>query len=288
MAKTTLLDKISIVNSAVRTLLGIVLVGGLGYGGWYGYNVYNKSEIEAQQARQELASAREQLSHAEADLEAKDAIIADKDDEISHLNDDVQRQQAEIERLETAKRLLTVDHRVALLTVVGQKRDETGKVLESEVEFQELNSNGDPLDEPRRFTIKGDIVYIDSWVVKFEDKYIEQADLLRGTSLVLFRRIFGEQQKPSDGFLLDQEGGRPAAYAAGGEMSEFERKIWGDFWAVADDDQKQAEFGIRAMHAEAPSRPVKEGMRYRITRRASGGLTFEKDGEAPQPAKPAA
>jgi hypothetical protein len=288
MAKTSLLEKVSIINSALRTMLGTALLGGLGFGGWYGYNVYNATEIEAQRAVKELASARADLSEAQLALDQKDGVIHEQENAIGNLETEVAEQQEQIERIETAKRLLKVDQRIASLTVLSQEKDDEGKVLESDIEFQELNNNGDPLDKPRRFTIAGDIVYIDTWVVKFNDEYIEQADLLRGTSLVLFRRIFGEQQRPQDGFVLDEKGARPAAYADGSELSEFERKIWGDFWAVADDETKRKDLGIRAMHGEAPSRPVKEGVRYRIERRASAGLEFEIDGEAPQPPKPAA
>lgn len=269
----SLVEKISVINSAVRTLLATVLVGGIGLGGWYGYQRINERELAARRSAEALAAAEEKLARASS--------------EISTLNQEVATQREQIQRLDTALRLLKVDKRIATLSVLDQRLDDNHNVVSSTLEFQELNEHGDPIGSAKRFTIEGDLVYVDSWVVKFEDRYVEQADLLRGTSLVLFRRVFGEKQAPDSGFVLDQEGTRPAAYAGSGEISEFERKIWNDFWNVADDETKQAELGIRAMHAEAPSFRVKQGRRYRITRRASAGLTFENDGQIETPPVPA-
>ena len=113
-------------------------------------------------------------------------------------------------------------------------------------------------------------MYVDAWVVKFDDKYIEQAAIDRSTSLVLFRRIFGEQQQPAEGFVLDESGMRPTIYGRGGNLSELEKKIWGDFWNVANDEARQAELGIRAAHGEAPSLKVQKGKSYRLELRAEG------------------
>jgi hypothetical protein len=275
------LENVAIVNSAVRTLLAVTAVGGLGAAGWYGYATYNEKDLAIEKTAQQLADAR-------MDIERKTALIQEKDRTIGTLEEDVARKKKEIERLETAMRLLKVDHRLARLTVLDQGPDpETGDVV-SLVEFQELNDEGMPVDSPKQFRVPGDQVYVDAWVVKFEDKYIEQADIDRGTSLVLFRRIFGERQKPLDGFPLDAAGVRPAVYGQGAQMSELEKKIWGDFWSVSNDEARQSELGIRAAHGEAPSIRVQKGKAYRLELRASGGLTIELEGDAPPRKKPAA
>ena len=267
------MENVAVANSAVRTFLGVVLVGGLGFGGWYSYQTYNAKDLAIAEAEQQLVSIK-------GELEKKNALLEEKDQAIQSLNVEVQQKQREIERLDTAMRLLKVDHRVGRLTVLDQMTDEAGKTT-SRIEFQELDQHGKPIDLPKQFNIPGDIVYIDSWVVKFEDKYVEEADLHRATSLVLFRRIFGEHQKPLDGVALDEAGGRPKVYGRTGEMSEFERKIWQDFWSVANDEGKQNELGIRAAHGEAPSVKVQKGKAYRVELRASGGLTITPEGDAP-------
>ncbi len=281
MANTSLIEKVSVITNAVRTLLAAVVVGGLGFGGWYGYTTYNATEIEAKKAAEALAQA-------EADLAAKDEVIRVKQEEIGALTDEVAQQQQEIERLDTAMRLLKVDHRVARVSVVEQAKDEASDTTITHVDFQEINGNGDPIGDPKRIEIKGDIVYIDSWVVKFDDKYVEQADIDRSTSLVLFRRIFGERQEPRDGFALDEDGERPTVYGRGGKMSDFEKKIWDDFWEVANSKSKQDDLGIRAIHGEALSIKAVKGKIYYIEVRASGGPSLKNPGEVVAPKPPAA
>jgi len=129
MAKTTLIEKVSIITSAIRTLLTTVIVGGLGIGGWYGYNTYNATEREAQRSAQALTQAR-------ADLEAKEAVIRVKEQEIGALNTEVAKQQEEIERLDTAMRLLKVDHRMAMITVLDQTKDEATETTLTQIDFQ--------------------------------------------------------------------------------------------------------------------------------------------------------
>ena len=118
-------------------------------------------------------------------------------------------------------------------------------------------------------------MYVDNWIVKFEDAYVEQADIERGTSLVLFRRIFSEKQQPSEGVSLDEVGMRPQAYGRGGVLTDFERKLWGEFWEFANNSKKAAEMGIRAANGEAISIQVREGMSYQLKLRSSGGLSFQ-------------
>jgi hypothetical protein len=267
-----LMESVALLNSAARTMLALFIVAAVSYGGWYGYKTYNSKELAMVRVEEDLASAREELNKA-------NTLLKEKDQAIESLKVDVELKQKEIERLDTAMRLLKVDHRVARLTVLDQAQDDDGKVI-TRLEFQELDEQGQPLDAPRQFDIPGDVVYVDSWVVKFDDKYVEQADLHRATSLVLFRRIFGEQQKPLEGVVLDESGGRPKVYGQTGKMSDFERKIWSDFWSVANDEAKQIELGIRAAHGEAPSIKVQKGKAYRVELRASAGLTITPEGFA--------
>jgi len=236
-----MMEGISTINSFLRTLIALVVLGGIGAGGYYGYTTYNATEIDAQQKA--------------------------KDNEIAALN-------ASLKKLELALRYLKIDHRVARFTAVEQTKDDTTGEVSSLIEFVELNDEGHPIDTPRQFRIRGDIVYIDGWVVKFEDKYVEQADLERGTSLLSFKKIFGSGQRPDEGLPLDEFGSAPRAYARGGKMSEFERKIWDDFWNIANDPDRAKQLGIRAAHGGAPFMKVEKGKSYKILLRASGDPTI--------------
>jgi hypothetical protein len=138
----------------------------------------------------------------------------------------------------------------------------------------ELTSDGNPVGDPKEYTIDGDVIYVDAWVIKYADELVEQGDPLRSTSVCLFRRIFGEHQQPSGGYPLDAKGSRPAVYSQGNEMSALERDIWTNFWQYANDPALAKKSGVRAVHGEAPSTRLEPGKRYRIELRSSGGLTI--------------
>jgi hypothetical protein len=261
------MQNLAVLNSVVRTFLALVIVGVLGFGGWVGYRNYNASDRAMREQSEALETARQELAAREAALRQKDAHIAD-------LNVTIERKDEEIAQLDTKLRLLKVDRRIAHLTVDDQRTDpETGQTT-TVITFVEVNEEGHPIGQARTFELKGDMVYLDHWVVKFDDKYVEEADLDRATSIVLFRRIFGEFQEPAQGFTIDEVGTRPTAYGRGGQMSEFEEKIWGDFWSIANDPEQAKELGIRAAHGEAVSIKAEPGKRYQVQLRASGGLSI--------------
>jgi hypothetical protein len=260
-----MLDGISTINSFLRTLLALVVVGGAGTAGWFGYTTFKAKDIVSQ----ELVAAKDRLQKAEAEVASLAVQLRAKEEQIVQL-------EATLKKLEMAIRYLKVDHRVARFTVVEQYTDGAGQVS-SLIEFVELNDDGQPLDAPRQFRIQGDLVYIDGWVVKFDDKYVEEADIERGTSLLLFKRMFGSGQRPDDGYPLDEIGTAPRVYSRGGKVSEFEKKIWNDFWTIANDPERAKQLGIRAAHGGAPFMKVEKGKAYKILLRASGDPTIVPD-----------
>ena len=193
-------------------------------GGWFGYQTYFSR------------------NEAEKKLAAKEVEIAGLEKEVATLNKNVSR-------LQTANRLLKVDHRVAYVDVLSQQPGKDGE-LNTKFSFVEVDDQGKPLEEPRVFSIKGNEIHIDALLVDFSDQNIEEGDPLRSTSLCLFKRIFGEKQKPEDAFVLDPVGSQPAAYRGGKEPSDLEREIWANFWEIANDPKKGNEMGIRSAGGE--------------------------------------
>ena len=291
-------EALSTINSLIRTALALVVVGGLGVGAWWGYSVVDDRANALARKDQLLSEAQAEIGEKQRELEQKNVLIAEKDellgekeaaiaglnDEISDLNVEIEQKEEEIEKLDTAMRLLKIDHRKAEMRVVGQDRDPESRKLFTTIEFVEVNDDGQPIDKPRQFRLEGDVVYVEAQVVSFEDKYVEQADPLRSTSICVFQRIFGEKQKPMDGHPLDQEGVRPKPYETGGKMSEFEKKIWADFWNIANDKSKAAELGIRAAYRDAPSMKVQPGKKYQLNLRASGSLSISPGEDDDTPA----
>lgn len=283
-----LLRTIGTINSLARTTIAGVLVGLMAMGAWFGYSNYNAGERERLQTQQELTSLQSSLETANRELSDKVALLQQREQEIAQLQQRNALQAAEIEHLNTAMRLLKVDRRLAQIRVVNQQPDDSGQLV-TDIRFVEVNDQGQPIDAPRDFRIRGDVVYIDYWVVKFDDAYIEQSDLDRSTSICLFRRVFGEFQEPQDGYVLDDVGSRPKAYGRNGPLSDFERQIWRDFWEFANEPQKAAALGIRAAHGEAVSVKLRPGKQYRVQLRASDGLSITPEEEpSPVPDKPTA
>jgi len=257
-------------NSLMRTFLFGVLLAGAGLVGWKGYSLYYEPQQKLDEQQRELASARAQLKQADNDLSARDR-------QLTELSTELKEKNARLDRLETAMRLLKLRHRIAHLSVVDQADQPESDRVVSTIEFYEVNDEGTPVSEDRKtFEIEGDRIYVECLVAKFEDKYIEQADLDRSTAICLFQRIFGEFQEPQDGFLVDNVGSSPTSYARGGKMSDFEQQIWSDFWNIANDRQKAAELGIRAAHADAPSTRVEKGATYELELRSTGEFSIRR------------
>jgi len=288
---SNLLESVKTFNSLIRTALAVGVVGLGSAAAYWGYQVINADDIAREELAdahaelaakdQEIADVRTRLDTVRSELDSANQTVATQKQKISDLNVAIEEkdaviaeQEVEIERLDTAMRLLKVDKRLAYLTVVDQDNDpETGELF-SIVEFVEVDQDGRPIEEPKQYRLRGDIIYIDAKVVKFEDKYIEQADLHRSTTIYLFQRIFDEIGGPQEGYALDPAGRRPSVYGRGGKMSDYEQRIWGDFWNIANNPKKAKELGIRAAHGEATFMKVRKGKRYPLQLRASDGLTF--------------
>jgi hypothetical protein len=241
-------------GNLVRGIATLGFVGLLGFGGFVGYRAYHRHfELE-----EDLKQSVEKLKESEAKIGSLEADIVLKD--------------KQIDELDMAVRLLKVDHRLAHIKVIDQTKNDDGEVRTT-LEFVEVNDAGEPLDSPRRTTIDGDVVYIDAWVVKYDDKLVETGDPLRSASICLFRRLFSETQKPVEGFQLDKVGAEPVVYRHGEQVNKDEQQIWAKFWEYANNPALAKKAGVRAAHGEAPSIKLVPGKLYKVELRASGGLS---------------
>lgn len=181
------------------------------------------------------------------------------------------------QKLDLANRLLKVDVRRARIEVLKQEK-EGENIRNTSIRFTELDSTGAILVPPREWTIVGDLLYIDSLVIKFEDEQVENAAPSHSQSLCVFRRLFGEHQNPAEGIPIDPENSIPVIYRSSTqEPSPDEQEIWKKFWDISNDPERQKQFGIRAIHGEAPSQKLLPGRIYYVELRASGGLSIRTE-----------
>ncbi|MBL8892707.1 MAG: hypothetical protein JNL67_22205 [Planctomycetaceae bacterium] len=277
------IQRLAVLNQAVRTLMLLALTGLLGYGGYYGYHRYVVPARELESVRAEFARVQSELSDSKKQIEQQTVEIK----KLSEEND----------RLTTSLRLIKVDRRLAYLTVTDLGPDpETGEPL-MKVLFTEVDLDGRQVGKRRIFTLKGALLNVDCWLAKFEDKYIEQADLVRGTSLCIIRGIRGDKdtvlQSIDEGAAYadaapgsDGADPRPPAYQTMGQISDLEQKIWSDFWKVANDNQLQQELGLRAVHGQVNYIQVEAGATYQLDLRASDGGSIRKVDQPPAVALP--
>jgi hypothetical protein len=260
------------INYFFRTLVYAAVVAMLGYGGWQVQKVVQRHE-------QELAERDQRIQGLVSDVAQRDQRIGEQQRRIEEQQRQIEELAARVRELELALKLLKVDHRLARLTVKAQREApaEPGGGS-TDVVFQELGPDGDPLGPEQAFTLAGKVAYIDALVIKFDDSYVEHGDALRGSSVCFFRRIFGEYQQPADGFPLDSVGARPRPYGVGDDAaSPVEITLWQHFWDYANDPAAAARAGVRALHGEAPYIELRPGKSYRVELRASGGLTVRAD-----------
>lgn len=194
-----------------------------------------------------------------------------------YLNDLYLEKEREIERLNAVVERLEASTRIAQVVVDEQTVNPDTGALETTLKFMEIDRQDRPLP-PRIFNVKGDVIYFDALVIKFERDYIERGEALRGRSIHLFRRVFGETQAPEDGLLIDgdpSESGIPRLYRVDADPSDFEKELWHDFWRYATDPKAAHEKGVRVVQGEAVyTRFVKENL-YTLTLDHDGGINIE-------------
>ena len=149
-------------------------------------------------------------------------------------------------------------------------------VEETALMFVEYDGEGKQLP-PRFFTVKGNVAHVDALVIKFEQDFVKKGDPLRGHSLVLFHRLYGDYQAPADGFVIDTPGKPPEVYRIPTRTpaaSEFESQLWQDFWKLADDEGYRKEKGVKVAMGEGPWTRFYPDKVYTLTLQADGGLSL--------------
>lgn len=201
--------------------------------------------------------------------------LAQRDERIGALEGEVAARDERIRELDVALALLKVDSRVGRVVVLDQgPGPEAPDLIRTRVRFSELDAEGEPLGEGVEAVVDGTVLYLEALVIKFDDAHVESGDWLRGTSVCLFQRMFGDDQKPSEGTPIDPTGTQPMIYASDDGLDPFHMELWEDFWDLANDPERAAEKGVRAIHGEAPFMELRPGKSYRVELRASGGLTI--------------
>jgi hypothetical protein len=235
-------------------------------------------QVELETVRAESEKRQEEIQKLGAALEQRAAEVARLEEVKLELEKTVAEKEKALQALEFANRLLKVSQRVARIEVLAQQAPpEALERVRTTVRFTELGPDGAPLAPGQELTIEGRTLYVEALVIQFEDRYVEQGDSLRGTSLCFFKRLFGENQSPSAGPALDTAGQQPLAYGGDTTGDPVHRALWQRFWDYANDPALARELGVRALQGEAPFIEARPGKTYRLELRASGGLVLQAE-----------
>jgi len=183
----------------------------------------------------------------------------------------IDQQRIELQR---AVERLTGEDRLAEVHVLDQVRGTSPQAVTTTLEFLELDRQQHPLPA-RRFTVHDEVIFFDALVLKFDHEKVAAGDALRGKSLALFRRVYGEHQRPSEGFAIDPQGQVPHLFAVQPEPGELERRLWKQFWDYAADPQLAAADGVRVAQGEAVYVPMRKGQAWTLTLQNNGGLNIK-------------
>ena len=180
---------------------------------------------------------------------------------------------------------LTGRRRMAELVVDGQIINGKKQIVQSTLLWEEfVNGPGQrrialPI---RKIVIPGNTPYVDGYVLKFQDKFVEEGNILRGKSLAFFRRIFSHSQAPNHGTsLLDSHGVPPCLEGKNGRPNSFTFRLWQHIHQLMEHPRTAKKLGLDIVQGQAVYRPVKPGRLYVIYLQNDGGLEFtQQSGES--------
>ena len=188
----------------------------------------------------------------------------------------IEKLQDERRQLEQVVTRLAHEKRVADVLVSRQEKNAAG-VLETTLLFVEYDKAGEPLPA-KSFTITGNTAHIDAMVIKFDRDYVAANDALKGHSIALFTKIYGDNQSPAEAATIDTPGEIPAIYrGADPVVSEFETNLWRDFWKLYEDADYRKIKGVRALGGHGLWGPFQPDKLYTITIESDGGLNMTSE-----------
>ena len=187
----------------------------------------------------------------------------------------IEQLQEEKKQLQQIVKRLTDEKRVAEVLVTEQTT--VDNELQTTLLFVEYARDGTALP-PKSFTFVGKMAHIDAMVIKFDRDFVQENDPLRGHSVALFTKIYGDKQSPAEAQRIDEVGTIPSVYrGADPRTSKFEMELWQNFWKLAEDPAYRAKYGIRVANGQGLWGPFEADKIYTITIESDGGLNMTSE-----------
>lgn len=165
---------------------------------------------------------------------------------------------------------LTEETQIGYAKVISQ--EESGGKLITKLMFVET----DRTDETKRilereYAIEGDVVHFDALIVKFGNQVVMDG---REKALYLWRRVYGEHQRPGEGFSIETEGAEPARYAnIFAKLPVRSREMfWQEIWQLSNDPDRLKSAGVTAIYGNVVYKKLRPGLIYSFKIDNSGSL----------------
>jgi hypothetical protein len=164
------------------------------------------------------------------------------------------------EKLKAAITSLTHEDQIGFAKVL--KQEERDGTLYTTLKFVET-ARGDILNKvlEKEYEIEGDIIHFDALIVTFSDEAVMDS---KARSLYLWRRIYGENMTPSEGYDIETPGTHPERYA--GLLRDLrlpeQQMFWEAIWDLANDPEALRDHGIKAVYGNAVYKRLQPGLIY--------------------------
>ncbi len=169
---------------------------------------------------------------------------------------------------------LSAESRIAEVLVTQSRLNEETQKIETTIKFLEYDTDGKPL-AARYLTFQGNIIQFQALVIRFQDTLVTAGDKVRGKSAYLFLRAFILDKENTQVFDLTEINTVPAGYKVPGVKSEFEDKLWQEFWRYALEPKARERAGIKNAQIEAPGSMFLPGTIYTLKIEHDGGLRID-------------
>ena len=167
---------------------------------------------------------------------------------------------AKNEKLKAAISSLTHEDQIGFAKVVKQEMRE-GRLFTT-VKFVET-ARGDLLTcvLEKEYEIEGDSIHFVALVLTFSNQAVIDGN---ARSLYLWRRVYGENTSPAEGFDIETPGTHPERYA--GLLRELKQPqqelFWEAIWELANNPEALREHGIKAIYGNVVYKRLRPGLIY--------------------------
>jgi len=172
----------------------------------------------------------------------------------------IQELLAENKELKQALTNLSREDQIGYAKVVSQETKD-GQLLTT-LKFIET-ARDDKLKKivEKEFTVTGDIVHFDALIVKFGNKMVLDGKM---RALYLWRRVYGEQMTPQEGFAIEESGVEPQRYKDLLKLLPPEQRqmFWSHIWDLANDPERLAQYDIEAIYGNVVYSKLRAGLIY--------------------------